>query len=66
MDDVDLPEGVTVILVNKFNKTHELKRKEGVKTKKGRIPLRDIAKEWNLRNIIWGMLKVIPLHLIGM
>ncbi|KAG2381299.1 hypothetical protein C9374_006288 [Naegleria lovaniensis] len=53
LDDVDAPEGVTVILVNKFNKTQELKRKEHVKTKNGRIPLRDICKEWNLRNVVW-------------
>ncbi|KAL9651882.1 hypothetical protein ABK040_000228 [Willaertia magna] len=51
--EVDLPEGVTVILVNKYNKKHEIRRKEGVKTKNGRIPLRDICKEWNLSNVIW-------------
>ena len=57
--DLDLPEGVTVILVNKYNKTQELRRKTGVKTKKGRLPLRDLCKEWNLRDVVWGKLMFI-------
>jgi hypothetical protein len=53
--DVDNPDGVAVILVNKFNRTQELKRKR-VFTKNGKIPLKDICDEWCLKSdsIVWN------------
>ena len=52
MEDIDNPEGIPVILVNKFNKTQELKRKI-VKTKDGKIPLKDLCNEWCMSNVYW-------------
>jgi hypothetical protein len=51
--DIDNPEGVTVILVNKYNKKQELKRKV-VHTKNGKIPLRDLCDEWCISNVCWN------------
>jgi hypothetical protein len=54
MEGIDLPDGVTVKLINKYNKEHVLKVKEHVKTKDAKIPLAQIIKEWSLREpIIW-------------
>jgi hypothetical protein len=52
--DIDLPDGVTVILINKYNKDHVLRRKEGVKTSDGRIPLEALCKEWSMRDVHWA------------
>ncbi|KAL0480347.1 ihfA [Acrasis kona] len=53
--DIDLPDGVTVYLVNKYNKEHILRKKENVKTKDAKIPLASLIKEWSMRedSIIW-------------
>jgi hypothetical protein len=50
----DLPDGVTVLLINKFNKECILKKKEHVKTNQGRIPLASLMKEWNMRDVVWA------------
>jgi hypothetical protein len=54
MDDIDLPDGVTVVLINKFNKECILKKKEHVKTNQGRIPLQALMKEWSMRDVVWA------------